>query len=79
MSYSRHFSPKYYVLTASILTPEDVKNTYKQREYGINPVFVTDHHTALQGENPNCEVELPSLIVKGETICLAQIFSLCSL
>lgn len=54
MSYSRHFFPKYYVLTASILTPEDVKNIYKQREYRINPVFLTDHHTALQGEHQNC-------------------------
>lgn len=29
------------MLTANILTPEDVKNIYKQREYGINPVLLT--------------------------------------
>lgn len=44
------FFPKYCVLTASIFTPEDVKNIHKQREYGINPVLLTDH-TALRGEN----------------------------
>lgn len=47
------FSPACYVLLASVFTPEDVKNIYKQREYGINPVLLTDH-TALQGENQNC-------------------------
>lgn len=40
------FSPAYCVLPASVFTPEDVKNIYKQREYGINPVPLTDH-TAL--------------------------------
>lgn len=44
------FPPKYCVLTASIFTPEDVKNTQKQKEYGINPVLCTDHAT-LQEEN----------------------------
>lgn len=40
----------YSVLPASTFTPEDVKNIYEQREYGINPGLLTDH-TALQGEN----------------------------
>lgn len=43
-------SPKDYVLTASIFTPEHVKNIHKQREYGINPALLTDH-AGLQGEN----------------------------
>lgn len=44
------FSPKYCVLIASIFTPENVKNIHKQREYGINPVLLTDR-TTLQEEN----------------------------
>lgn len=44
------FFPKYYVLTANVFTPEDVKNIHKQREYRISPVLPSDL-ASLQGEN----------------------------
>lgn len=42
-------SPQVLCAYASVFTPEDVKNTHKQREHGITPALLTDD-AALQGE-----------------------------
>lgn len=50
MSYNIHFSPSAICSPPAYLLQRVLKNIHKQREYGMNPVLLTDH-IALQGEN----------------------------